>query len=118
MCPGRSARSETPQGEDERKYLIVPHEVSTGADCHGCLIIEERGDVADIVCNYCCTLIETVPIGCARQRLMELASVPHVLATARSMKISGVSVPHSKTRIRLGPEGRGRKPVDLSSEIA
>jgi hypothetical protein len=60
--------------EDERGYLIVPHEVATGADCDGCLVVKESGDVADIVCNYCCTLIETVPMGRARQRLMELAS--------------------------------------------
>jgi hypothetical protein len=98
--------------------LIVPHEVATGGNCDGCLVVKGHGDVGDIVCHYCWTLIETVPIGRARQRLMELASVPHVLATARSMKISGVSVPHSKTRIRLGPEGQGCKTVDLSSEIA
>jgi hypothetical protein len=39
--------------EDERGYLIVPHEVATGADCDGCLVVKERGDVADIVCNCC-----------------------------------------------------------------
>jgi hypothetical protein len=34
--------------QHERGYLIVPHEVATGADCDGCLTIEERSDVADL----------------------------------------------------------------------
>jgi hypothetical protein len=60
--------------QDERGYLIVPHEVATGADCDGCLIIEERGDVAYLKCNSCGVVVDTVPIGRAGQRLMELAS--------------------------------------------
>jgi len=43
--------------KDERGHMIVPHEVATGADCEGCLIVQERGDLADIVCNECGTVI-------------------------------------------------------------
>jgi hypothetical protein len=64
-----------PQGEDEREYLIVPHEVATGADCDGCLIVEEHGGMADLKCNSCGAVVDTVPIHQAGPRLMELASV-------------------------------------------
>ena len=47
--------------QDERGYLIVPHEVATGADCDGCIIVEERGDMADVKCNSCGAVIDTVP---------------------------------------------------------
>jgi len=74
--------------QDERSYLIVPDEVATGADCDGCLVIRERGDVADLFCNSCGSVIDTVPIHQAATRLMELASVemcsarcPHCGAT-------------------------------------
>ena len=60
--------------QHERGYAIVPHEVATGADCDGCLIIEERGDVADLKCNSCGVVVDTVPIDRASARLMELAS--------------------------------------------
>jgi hypothetical protein len=29
--------------QDERGYLIVPHEIATAADYDGCLIVKERG---------------------------------------------------------------------------
>jgi len=64
-----------PQGEDEREYLIVPHEVATGADFDGCLIVEEHGGMADLKCNSCGAVVDTVPIHQAGPRLMELASV-------------------------------------------
>ena len=60
--------------QHERGYLIVPHEVATGADCDGFLIIEERGDVADLKCNSCGVVVDTAPIGRASARLMELGS--------------------------------------------
>ena len=61
--------------QDERGYLTIPHEVATGADCDGCLVVEEHGDMADLVCNSCGTLVDTVPIDHVGPRLMELASV-------------------------------------------
>ena len=64
--------SDMPQ--DERGYLIVPHEVATGADCDGRLIIEERGDMADLKCNSCGAVVDTVLIDRAALRLTELAS--------------------------------------------
>jgi hypothetical protein len=60
--------------KDERGYLIVPHEVATGADCEGCLIVQKRRELADLVCNVCDAVVDTVPIGRAGARLMELAT--------------------------------------------
>jgi hypothetical protein len=63
-----------PQDEDERGYLIIPHEVATGEDCDGCLIVEQHDDMADLKCNSCGVVVDTVPIERAGTRLMELAS--------------------------------------------
>jgi len=74
--------------QDERGYLLVPDEVAIGADCEGCLIVEEHGDMADLKCNSCGAVVDTVPIDLAGTRLMELASTemcsarcPHCGAT-------------------------------------
>jgi len=75
--------------QDERGYLILPHELATGADCDGCLTVVERGDgMVEIKCDSCSAVIDTVPIGRAGSRVMELASVemcsarcPHCGAT-------------------------------------
>jgi hypothetical protein len=37
--------------QDERGFLIVPHEIATGADCDGCLIGVGRGDMVEIKCG-------------------------------------------------------------------
>jgi hypothetical protein len=55
------------------------HEVATGVDCEGYLIVQERGELADLACNVCDAVVDTVPIGKvpigrAGARLMELAS--------------------------------------------
>src|SRR5215471_18007290 len=55
--------------EDERGYLLVPHE----PDCDGFWMVLEHGDMAEIKCNSCGAVIDTVPIDRASQRLMELA---------------------------------------------
>jgi hypothetical protein len=60
--------------QDERGYLIVPHEIATGADCDGCIIVEDRGDMADLKCDSCGAVIDTVPIEHTGRRLMELGS--------------------------------------------
>jgi predicted RNA-binding Zn-ribbon protein involved in translation (DUF1610 family) len=60
--------------EDERCYLIVPHEVATGADCDGCLTVVERSDLVEIKCDACGAVVDTVPIDRAGLRLFELAS--------------------------------------------
>ena len=60
--------------QDERGYLILPHEFATGTDCDGCLIVVERGDMVEIKCNSCGLVVDTVPIDRAGSRLMELAS--------------------------------------------
>jgi hypothetical protein len=56
---------------DERGDPIVPH----SADCDGYLIIEEHGKMADLKCNSCGAVVDTVPIERAGQRLIELALV-------------------------------------------
>ena len=77
-----------------------PISVATGPDCNGHLIIEERGGVADVKCNSCGTVVDTVPIDRAGLRLIELGSeeicsarCPHCGATtcftaSRSLKRS------------------------------
>ena len=71
--PGLGTLSDMPR--DERGYLVLPHELATGADCDGCLIVVERGDMVEIKCNSCGAVVDTVPIERAGTRLMELASV-------------------------------------------
>jgi hypothetical protein len=69
--------------EDECGYLIVPHEVTTGTDCEGCLIVQQRVGVADLICNSCGVIVDTVAIDRAATRLMELASAEICSAHAR-----------------------------------
>jgi len=59
---------------DEQGFPIVPHEVATGADCCGCLIVHVRGDQADITCNECGAVVRTVPVELASAVLVEMAS--------------------------------------------
>jgi NAD-dependent SIR2 family protein deacetylase len=76
-------------GQDERGYLTIPHELATGADCDGCLVVEEHGDMADLVCNSCGAVVDTVPIDRVGPRLMELASVD--ICSARCPHCGGVN---------------------------
>src|SRR5215469_6257207 len=59
------------EDEHEHDYLIVPH----GVDCDGRLIVEEHGTMADVKCNSCGAVVDTIPLERAGTRLMELASV-------------------------------------------
>jgi hypothetical protein len=59
---------------DEQGFLIVPHEVATGADCCGCLIVQVRDDQADITCNECGAVIRTVAAERALAVMLEMAS--------------------------------------------
>jgi hypothetical protein len=59
---------------DEQGFLIVPHEVATGADCCGCLVVHVRGDQADITCNECGAVVRTVPVELASAVMVEMAS--------------------------------------------
>jgi hypothetical protein len=43
-------------------------------DCCGCLIIRERGEQADIMCNECGAVVRTVPAEKAVSALAEMAS--------------------------------------------
>ena len=40
---------------------IIPHEDVADVDCCGCLVVQVRGDQADITCNECGAVIQTVP---------------------------------------------------------
>jgi hypothetical protein len=59
---------------DEEGFPIVAHEVATGEDCCGCLIIQVRRDQADIICNECGAVIRTLPAERARAVMLEMAS--------------------------------------------
>ena len=59
---------------DEQGFPIIPHEVATGADCCGCLIVQVRGDQADITCNGCGAVVRTVPVELASAVMVEIAS--------------------------------------------
>jgi len=76
--------------EDEPGYLVVPHEITTGTDCDGCLMVKERGEVADLVCNSCGSVVDTVPIDHAGQRPMELASAE--MCSARCLHCGATNV--------------------------
>jgi hypothetical protein len=59
---------------DEQGFPIVPHELATGADCCGCLIVQLRGDQAEITCNECGAVVRTVPVELASAVMVEMAS--------------------------------------------
>src|SRR6266852_4193012 len=59
---------------DEQGFLVVPHEVATGADCCGRLIVHVCGDQADITCNECGAVVRTVPVELASAVIVEMAS--------------------------------------------
>jgi hypothetical protein len=46
--------------DQETGLPMVPHEFVGGADCCGCLVVEVRGDEADLVCNECLHVVKTV----------------------------------------------------------
>jgi hypothetical protein len=65
-------------------WPIIPHE-TLGADCCGCLIVQVRGDKADIICNQCAALIRTVSVEDLEGVLTEMA---------RTDTIGSVRCPH------------------------
>jgi hypothetical protein len=46
--------------DEETGLPVVPHEFVGGNDCCGCLVVEERGALADLVCNECVQVVRTV----------------------------------------------------------
>src|SRR5713226_120464 len=52
---------------------IVPHADVGDEDCCGCLYPVERGDLADLFCNECGALIQTVPIAEVEPTLLRMA---------------------------------------------
>jgi hypothetical protein len=56
------------------ELLIVPHSGFGDPDCWGCLIVVERGDTADLICNECGALIRTVRADEAPLILLRMAN--------------------------------------------
>ena len=61
---------------------VVPHESIAGVDCCGCLIVVERGDQIDILCNECHALVATVPPAEAEATLLAMAMAQGVCSAA------------------------------------
>ena len=59
MCKAGFMYRQT-SGDINHRVPIIPHEVVGGRDCWGCLVVQVRGDQADILCNECVQVIETV----------------------------------------------------------
>ena len=59
---------------DESGFPVVPHELVGGMDCCGCLIVNVRGNQADIICNECGAVVRAVPVESAAAAMVELAS--------------------------------------------
>ena|SRR5688572_29959791 len=59
---------------DQHDYPIVPHMDTGDPDCCGCLVVNVRGDEADLVCNECGALVRTVPAAQAGSTLMAMVS--------------------------------------------
>jgi hypothetical protein len=67
--------------------IIVPHEIVAKVECCGCLVAIPRGDRAEIRCNECDALIETV-------RLDELETMMSRLALPMWEKVTSERCPH------------------------
>jgi hypothetical protein len=55
-------------------YPIIPHEFVEKIDCCGCLVVIERGDLADLTCNECGAVVRTVQKAEAAAALAEIES--------------------------------------------
>jgi hypothetical protein len=55
-------------------YPIIPHADVENVDCCGCLVVVERGNLADLTCNECDAVVSTVPIERAAAILAEMES--------------------------------------------
>jgi hypothetical protein len=62
---------------DENDYIelgvIIPHEVVAKVECCGCLVAIRRGHTAEIRCNECNALIQTVPLNEIEATMAKLA---------------------------------------------
>src|SRR5207253_2792071 len=52
---------------------IVPHEHVAQVDCCGCLMVQTRGNQAEILCNECGAIIRTVAERDVLSAMLELA---------------------------------------------
>ena len=77
--------------------------LATGADCDGCLIVVERGDMVEIKSNSCGVVVDTVPIGRAGSRLMELASAE--MCSAERLMCFAASVLSKRSSARNAAKG-------------
>ena len=58
---------------------IVPHEDIASVDCCGCLLVQVRGELAEILCNECGAVVRTVPITDIEAVMTELARTGAIL---------------------------------------
>ena len=75
---------------DEQGFPIVPHEVATGADCCGCLVVQVHGDQAYITCNECGAIVRTVPVKLASAVMVEMAST--VICSVRCTNCGALNI--------------------------
>jgi hypothetical protein len=52
---------------------IVAHSDFGDEECCGCLYPVERGDMADLVCNECAAVVQTLPTADAEKTLWQMA---------------------------------------------
>jgi hypothetical protein len=52
---------------------IIPHQDLGAEDCCGCLVVDVKGDQAEILCNECLAVIRTVPLEDVEKVMAELA---------------------------------------------
>jgi hypothetical protein len=68
---------------DEQGFPIVPHEFIEPVDCCGCLIVEVRGDQADLICNECGAVVRTLPADTAAAVLAEMEMASAEICSSR-----------------------------------
>jgi hypothetical protein len=68
----------------DEPYTIIPHEDVEKVESCGCVVVVERGDQADLICNECSALIRTVPLERAATTLAEMESTE--ICSARCMR--------------------------------
>src|SRR4051812_42144463 len=78
--------------ESETGLPIVPHEFADpNANCCGCLIVEVRGELADLSCNECSVVVRTVPVAEAQTALAEMLWTTGEVASATCLHCGAVN---------------------------
>jgi hypothetical protein len=79
--------------DSETGLPIVPHEFAEpNVNCCGCLIVQDRGELADLVCNECSVIVKTLPADQAMSALTEMAWSTGEVASATCPHCGSVNV--------------------------